>query len=31
MLEQSGDRTDIVFSDIKTGPGAIQPEEAAQL
>jgi hypothetical protein len=31
MLEQSGDRTDIVFSDIKTGPGAILPEEAAQL
>jgi outer membrane lipoprotein-sorting protein len=31
MVEQSGDRTDIVFSDIKTGPGAILPEEAAQL
>jgi hypothetical protein len=31
MLEQSGDRTDIVFSDIKTGPGAVLPEEAAQL
>jgi hypothetical protein len=31
MVEQSGDRTDIVFSDIKTGPAAILPEEAAQL
>jgi outer membrane lipoprotein-sorting protein len=27
--EASGDRTDIVFSDIKTGAGAILPEEAA--
>jgi hypothetical protein len=31
MVEQSGDRTDIVFSEIKTGPGAVLPEEAAQL
>jgi outer membrane lipoprotein-sorting protein len=31
MAEDSGDRTDIVFSDIKTGPGAVLPEEAAQL
>jgi outer membrane lipoprotein-sorting protein len=31
MVEQSGDRTDIVFSDIKTGPAALLPEEAAQL
>jgi outer membrane lipoprotein-sorting protein len=31
MVEQSGDRTDIVFSDLKTGPGAVLPEEAAQL
>lgn len=31
MVEESGDRTDIVFSDIKTGPSAILPEEAAQL
>jgi hypothetical protein len=31
MQEESGDRTDIVFSDIKTGPGAVLPEEAAQL
>ena len=31
MIEDSGDRTDIVFSEIKTGPGAILPEEAAQL
>jgi hypothetical protein len=31
MVEQSGDRTDIVFSDIKTGPTALLPEEAAQL
>jgi hypothetical protein len=29
MNEASGDRTDIVFSDIKTGEGAILPEEAA--
>ena len=31
MAEESGDRTDIVFSDIKTGPGSALPEEAAQL
>jgi hypothetical protein len=31
MAEESGDRTNIVFSDIKTGPGAVLPEEAAQL
>jgi outer membrane lipoprotein-sorting protein len=31
MVEESGDRTDIVFSDIKAGPGAALPEEAAQL
>lgn len=31
MVEESGDRTEIVFSDIKTGPGAVLPEEAAQL
>jgi outer membrane lipoprotein-sorting protein len=31
MVEQSGDRTEIVFSDIKTGPAALLPEEAAQL
>jgi outer membrane lipoprotein-sorting protein len=30
MVEESGDRTDIVFSDIKTGPGAVLPEEAAR-
>lgn len=30
MVEDSGDRTDIVFSDIRTGPGAVLPEEAAQ-
>ena len=29
MVEASGDRTDIVFSEIKTGPGAVTPEEAA--
>lgn len=29
MVEESGDRTDIVFSDIKTGAGAQLPEEAA--
>jgi outer membrane lipoprotein-sorting protein len=29
MLEAGGDRTDIVFSDIKTGPGAVTPDEAA--
>ncbi|MGF6272794.1 outer membrane lipoprotein-sorting protein [Massilia sp. UYP11] len=31
MVEESGDRTEIVFSSIKTGPGAVLPEEAAQL
>jgi len=31
MVEDSGDRTEITFSEIKTGPGAILPEEAAQL
>ena len=31
MVEDSGDRTDIVFSDIRTGPDAFLPEEAAQL
>jgi len=31
MAEASGDRTDIVFSDIKTGQGALSPEEAALL
>lgn len=31
MVEENGDRTEIVFADIKTGPGAILPEEAAQL
>jgi hypothetical protein len=31
MVEQGGDRTDIAFSDIKTGPGAVLPEEAALL
>jgi len=31
MAEESGDRTDIVFSDIKTGAGAMLPEEAALL
>jgi outer membrane lipoprotein-sorting protein len=31
ITEASGDRTDIVFSDIKTGPGAVSVEEAAQL
>jgi outer membrane lipoprotein-sorting protein len=29
ISEASGDRTDIVFSEIKTGPGAVTPEEAA--
>jgi hypothetical protein len=29
MVEQGGDRTDIAFSDIKTGPEAVLPEEAA--
>lgn len=31
MAEESGDRTDIVFSDIRTGAGAMLPEEAALL
>lgn len=31
MVEQGGDRTDIVFSDIKTGTDAVLPEEAALL
>jgi hypothetical protein len=31
MVEDSGDRTDIQFLDIKTGAGAVLPEEAAQL
>lgn len=31
MVDAGGDKTDIVFSDIKTGPQAILPEEAAQL
>lgn len=31
MVDQGGDKTDIAFSDIKTGPGALLPEEAAQL
>jgi outer membrane lipoprotein-sorting protein len=31
MNEESGDKTDIVFSDIKTGPGSLLPEEAALL
>lgn len=31
ILEASGDRTDIVFSDIRTGAAALSPEEAAQL
>lgn len=29
IVEQGGDRTEIVFSDIKTGAGAITPEEKA--
>jgi hypothetical protein len=29
MNEASGDKTDIVFSDIKSGDAAMQPEEAA--
>jgi hypothetical protein len=29
MNEASGDKTDIVFSDIKTGPASLLPEEAA--
>jgi hypothetical protein len=31
MAEESGDKTNIVFSDIKTGPAALLPEEAALL
>ena len=31
MVEDSGDRTDIEFLDIKTGAGALLPEEAALL
>jgi hypothetical protein len=31
MVDAGGDKTDIVFSDIKTGPQAILPEEAALL
>jgi len=31
MVEESGDKTDIVFEDIKTGPSALLPEEAALL
>jgi outer membrane lipoprotein-sorting protein len=31
ILEASGDKTDIVFSDIRTGAAALSPEEAAQL
>lgn len=31
MLEESGDRTDISFGDIKTGAGAMLAEEAALL
>ena len=31
MNEASGDKTDIVFSDIKTGPASLLPEEAALL
>jgi outer membrane lipoprotein-sorting protein len=31
MVEESGDKTDIVFSDIKTGPASLLPEEAAIL
>lgn len=29
IQEAGGDRTEIVFSEIKTGPGAVLPEEAA--
>ena len=29
MVEAGGDRTDIVFSEIKTGPSAVTPEETA--
>jgi outer membrane lipoprotein-sorting protein len=31
MNEESGDKTEIVFSDIKTGPASLLPEEAALL
>lgn len=31
ILEASGDKTEIAFSDIRTGAGAISPEEAGQL
>jgi outer membrane lipoprotein-sorting protein len=31
ILEASGDQTDIVLSDIKTGPAAVTPEEAGLL
>lgn len=31
MIDPSGDRTVILFSDIKTGPAALLPEEAALL
>lgn len=31
MVEESGDKTDIVFSEIKTGPASLLPEEAAIL
>lgn len=31
MVEESGDRTDITFADIKTGAAAFLPEEAALL
>jgi outer membrane lipoprotein-sorting protein len=31
IAEASGDRTDIVFSEIRTGAGAMSPEETAQL
>ena len=31
MNEASGDRTSIEFSELKTGPGAVLPEEAALL
>ncbi len=31
MIDPSGDRTNIEFSELKTGPGAVLPEEAALL
>jgi len=31
ITESSGDRTSIVFSEIKTGKGAMKPEESSQL